>query len=94
MDSTLPPYFIYHEAFKLITCRIHLMAIHPTKIHDHMAKDHQDTPRTLENLLIQPLEESHRLIQARQPIQPLEGLQDPKPGFKCSICGMVKVSQL
>lgn len=93
MDSTLPPYLVFHESYRFIACQIHQTALHPTKILDHVTQEHQDESIFLENLDLLPLEMTHQEIQAWQPLQPLKGLLPPRNGFQCSLCNTIRVSQ-
>lgn len=68
MDSTLPPYLVFHESYRFIACQIHQTALHPTRILDHVTQDHQGESIFLENLDLLPLEIIHQEIQAWQPV--------------------------
>lgn len=92
MDSTLPPYLVFHESYRFIACQIHQTALHPTRILDHVTQDHQGESIFLENLDLLPLEIIHQEIQAWQPVQPLKGLLPPRNGFQCSICSHIRLT--
>lgn len=96
MSSFLPPFLIYHNQYGLLTCRIHQIALHPTKILDHITKHHHDitlAQSDLDSLGVKPLVSSLHLIQEAQPITPIPSLHDPQAGFQCKQCKILRLSQ-
>ena len=96
MSSILPPYLTYYQVYGLIICSTHQIALHETKILDHIIKDHHDTTIRLcdlDDIGLVTLETAHHMITSDQPITPIPTLQDPQPGFQCKRCGLVRRSQ-
>lgn len=96
MSSILPPYLTYSEKYGLIICSTHQSALHETKILDHITKLHHDLAfyqSMLDPFRLVTLETAHHMITSDQPIPPIPTLRPPLPGFQCTRCGLVRLSQ-
>lgn len=96
MSSVLPTYLTYYDQYGLIICSTHQLALHETKIQDHVTKIHHDKPLDLsylDSLRLVSLETAHHMIISNQPIHPIRSLKDPQRGFQCQRCGLVRLSQ-
>lgn len=89
---SLPPDFHFIESFHLLVCSRHQIAIPPTQVNQHL-KHHfmshemslNQYKEVLSTLTIGPIYESHGLIRAVEPIQPIPFLGKVKKGYACGI---------
>lgn len=96
MSSILPPYLTYYQEYGLIICSTHQLALHKTKIFDHMTKIHHETAfdqSDLDSLHLASLATTHHMITSEQPVSPIPMLKPPQPGFQCKQCNLIRLSQ-
>lgn len=89
--SSLPTPFYFIESFHLLICSRHQIAIPYTQVFEHLRKHF--TPYQINhhyqeiftNLSISSISESHGLIRAVEPIQPISFLGQVRDGYTCGI---------
>lgn len=96
MSPVLPPYLTYYQEYGLVICSTHQLALHETKILDHVAKIYHDSAldqSDLDSLRLASLATAHHIITSDQPVPSISTLKPPQPGFKCKRCNLVRLSQ-
>ena len=80
MALVLPPYLTYYQEYGLIICSTHQLALHETKILDHVTKIHHDSAlhqSDLDTLRLASLATAHQMITSHQPVPPISTLRPP-----------------
>lgn len=99
--DSLPDSYEYVDDFNVVVCRVHHIAIVPTKPLDHIKRYHinptldfDSVKECLEGLHLDSLLVVHRNILTDSPIAPIEYLEPPKKGYKCTYegCNFIRLS--